>query len=126
MYNRAESIELLKKEYGYVPYGEKHCENTFTWWYQNFYLFQKFGIDKRKAHFSSLINSGQMTRKEAMDLAADNPIYPALGIEAKVMKYPKRRQEDFKTDKVWFDRISKVIKFLRKIGLIKRLSYNIV
>lgn len=126
VYNRAESIELLKKEYGYNEYGEKHCENTFTWWYQNFYLFQKFGIDKRKAHLSSLINSGQITRKEAMDLLSDNPVYPALGIEERVMKYPKRKHEDFKTDQKQWQTLCKIIKTLRKYGIIRRISYNIV
>ncbi len=55
-YDRDKSIELLKEKYNYQPYGEKHCESTFTWWFQNFYLYEKFGIDKRKAHLSSLIN----------------------------------------------------------------------
>lgn len=110
-YNRAESIELLQKEYGYIPYGEKHEESVFTKWYQNFYLFMKFGIDKRTAHYSSLINSKQMTRAEAMFQLQASPVYPELGIEAKVMKYPKREHTDFKTDK-WYGRIAKIIKWL--------------
>ena len=126
MYNRKESEQFLINEYSFQSTGEKHEENYFTKWYQAFYLFTKFGIDKRKCFYSSLINSGQMTKKEALLVITDRPVYPALGIEAKVMGYPKRRHEDFKTDKVWFDRISKLIRFLRKIGLIKRLSYNIV
>lgn len=112
-YNRSESIKLLEKEYGFKDTGEKHCENYFTWWYQNYYLFEKFGIDKRKAHFSSLINSGQMTRKEAMDLLADRPIYPQLGLEKLIWKYPKRSHYDFKTDEWLFNMISKIVKFWR-------------
>jgi len=126
MYNRKESEKMLTVLYGFQSTGEKHEENYFTKWYQAFYLFERYGIDKRKAHYSSLINSGQMTKKEALLVITDRPVYPALGIEAKVMGYPKRKHEDFKADKVWFDRISKFIRFLRKIGLIKRLSYNIV
>ena len=125
VYNRAKSIELLKKEYGYHEYGLKHEENTFTSWFQNFYLFQKFGIDKRKCHYSSMINSGQMTKKEALLVITDRPEYPALGIEAKVLKYPKRKHEDFAVDK-WFGRISKLIRFLYKHGIIKRISNNVV
>ena len=124
-YNRAKSIELLKKEYNYTPYGDKHCENLFTSWYMNFFLFTKFGIDKRKAHYSSLINSGQMTKKEALLVITDRPVYPALGIEAKVLKYPKRRHESFKTDK-WYPRISKLISFLYRHGILRRISNNIV
>ena len=111
-YNREEAIKLLEEKYGYKNYGEKHCESTFTWWYQNFYLFQKFGIDKRKAHLSSLINSGQMTRKEAMNITMQAPIFPELGIELKVLKYPKRSHCDFKTDEKLFNFLSKIIRKL--------------
>ena len=31
---------------------------------------RKFGFDRRRAHFSSLILTGQMTRKEALDRSA--------------------------------------------------------
>lgn len=113
-YNRDKSIALLDKEYGYKSYGEKHCESLWTWWFQNYYLFEKFGIDKRKAHYASLINSGQMTRKEAFDLLADRPVYPQLGLEKKIFKYPKRRHEDFKMDK-WYGRIAKIIKWIKII-----------
>lgn len=113
MYNRKESEKMLIDKYGFQSTGSKHEENIFTRWYQSFYLFQKWNIDKRKAHFSSLINAGQLTRQEAMFLLTASPEYPQLGIEARVLKYPKRKHEDFKTDKV-FGRISKVIRFLRR------------
>jgi len=101
-YNRVEAEKMLIKEYGFVSTGEKHEENFYTWWFQNFYLYEKFGIDKRKAHFSSLINSGQMTHQSAMDLLMENPVYPKLGLEEKIMKYPKRSHKEFKTDeKLW-------------------------
>lgn len=111
-YNRSEAIKLLEDKYGYKNYGEKHCESTFTWWFQNFYLFEKFGIDKRKAHYSAMINSGQMTRDEALELLKAVPEFPNLGIEAKVLKYPKRKHEEFPMDK-WYDRVAKIIKFIR-------------
>lgn len=112
-YNRNEAIRTLKDKYNWQEYGNKHEESTFTWWFQNFYLFEKFGIDKRKPHFSSLIVSGQMTRKEAMALLEQNPIYPELGIEKKVLAYPKREYTDFKTSEKLFNFIGKVIKLLR-------------
>lgn len=103
---------MLTQKYGYKPYHEKHCENIFTWWFQNYYLFEKFGIDKRKAHFSSLINSGQMTRKEAVDLLADNPVYPKIGLEDKIWKYPKRSHDEFPKDELLYNRIAETIKEL--------------
>ncbi len=93
-YNRQEAITKLEEKFGYKSYGDKHCENIFTMWFQNFYLFEKFGIDKRKAHYSSLINSGQMTRKEAMDLLAECPEYPRFGMEDKILRYPQRSFPD--------------------------------
>lgn len=112
-YHRADSIKMLEERFGYKDYYEKHCESIWTWWFQNFYLYEKFGIDKRKAHFSSLINSGQMTRKEAMDLAADRPVYPELGIEQRALGYKRRPYTDFPTDEKLFNFISKVVKALR-------------
>lgn len=123
-YNRADAIRLLENTYGYRAYGEKHCENFFTSWFQNYYLFEKFGIDKRKAHYSSLINSGQMTREEAQLIITDRPVYPDIGITSRVLKYPKHSHYDFKTDEKLFNFISKVIRVLRKVGLFKRFSNN--
>lgn len=111
-YNRQDAIKLLEDTYGWKNYGDKHEESMFTKWFQNFYLFQKFGIDKRKAHYSSLINSGQMTRSEAMFQLTANPVYPQLGIEAKVMKYPKKDHHDYPTDEKLFNAISKVIRLI--------------
>ena len=107
-YNKEEAIKTLQEEYGYAPYPEKHEESYFTAWFQNYYLFEKFGIDKRKAHYSSLIASGQMTRKEAMRKLEACPVYPELGIEKRVMKYKPRPYTDFKTDN--YNLIAKIVK----------------
>ncbi len=77
-YNRGESIKMLETKYGYKNYGEKHNESIFTWWFQNFYLPTKFNIDKRKAHYSSMINSGQMTRQQAQERLLETLEYPTL------------------------------------------------
>lgn len=112
-YNRQESEKMLMEKYGFKSTNEKHEENRFTKWYQSFYLFTKHGIDKRKAHYSSLINAGQMTRAEAIEKLKTPPTYEAIPIdERKVMSYKKRSHYDFKTDK-WYDRISRVIRFFR-------------
>ena len=104
-YNREEAIKILGDRYGYQSYGEKHCESTFTWWFQNYYLFEKFSIDKRKAHFSSLINSGQMTRETALELLQHSPVYPQIGLEKRVMGYRRGSHDEFTKD-VWYDRIA--------------------
>lgn len=108
-YNRAEAEQILIKEYGFKSTGEKHEESLFTRWFQNFYLFGKWGIDKRKAHYSSMIASGQMTRAEAKEKLLVSPVYPQLGFEPKVSRYLKHEHEEFKMDR-WYNRISKVVK----------------
>lgn len=113
-YNRAQSIKMLTDKFGYKDYHEKHCESIFTWWFQNYYLFEKFSIDKRKAHLSSLINSNQITREEALDILGENPIYPELGLENKIKKYPKRSHYDFKTDEKRYRAIAKTVNFIKK------------
>lgn len=108
-YDRASAIAYLEERFGYKNYGEKHEESTFTKWFQNFYLFEKYAIDKRKAHYSSMINSGQMTRKDALDRLTASPIYPMLGIENRVFAYPKRAHDEFAKDK-WYPRIASFVK----------------
>lgn len=66
-YVKPNAISELKNKLGWKSYGNKHCENQFTKFFQEVFLLEKFGIDKRVAHFSSLIVSGQMTRDEAFD-----------------------------------------------------------
>lgn len=73
-YVKADAIKRLKSELGWQPYDRKHGESRFTRFFQEYYLPEKFGFDKRKAHFSSLIVSGQMTREEALQ-ALNQPLY---------------------------------------------------
>lgn len=112
-YNRMGTIEEFKNRFGYKDYGEKHEESVFTKWFQNFYLFEKFGIDKRKAHFSSLIVSGQMTREEALDKLTACPVYPELGIEEKVMKYEKHEHSEYPRNEELYNFISKIVKLFK-------------
>lgn len=74
-YNKDRCIALLVDELGYRPYPYKHYESIFTRFYQGYLLPQKFGVDKRRMHLSSLICSGQMTRAKAAELLAHSP-YP--------------------------------------------------
>lgn len=111
-YNRRDAIKILEEKFGYKPYGEKHCESVFTWWFQSYYLFEKFGIDKRKAHLSSEIVSGQITRAEALNELQKNPVYPSIGLESKIHEYPKRDYTEFKTDEKLYSRIAHFIKWI--------------
>ena len=74
-YNKEDSLNLLEKFYAYKRYPYKHYESVFTRLYQGYLLPQKFKIDKRKVHLSTLILTRQLTRKEALLKLSENP-YP--------------------------------------------------
>lgn len=65
-YIKSDAEKLLIKKYNWEPFQHKHHESRFTRFYEDFWLPRKFGFEKRRAHFSSLILTGQMTRKEAL------------------------------------------------------------
>jgi len=75
-FNKEESLNLLKEKYKYRPYPYKHYESVFTRFYQGHILPEKFGVDKRRAHLSSLVVSGQMKREDAVQMLALSP-YPS-------------------------------------------------
>ena len=70
--------EILQNELAWRDYGGKHCESIWTRFYQGYILPTKFGIDKRKAHLSSLICSGQITKVEAVIELQNSPYDPVL------------------------------------------------
>jgi len=113
-YNKEEAIKVLEKEVGWQYYGGKHYESRFTKLFQAHILPVKFGYDKRKAHLSSLIVAGQITREEAIK-ELDKSLYDVQELEEdiiyfinkigitreefdKIMSLPPRKHEDFKTN----------------------------
>jgi hypothetical protein len=74
-YNKAKVKELIKTELNWSDYGGKHYESVFTRFYQGYILPVKFNADKRKAHLSNLIFSGQITKEQAQE-EIKKPIYP--------------------------------------------------
>jgi hypothetical protein len=74
--------KYLQEEIGWIDYGGKHFESIFTRFYQGYILPKKFNIDKRRAHLSTLILTGELTRLEALE-------------ELKLPTYsPKLQEED--------------------------------
>jgi N-acetyl sugar amidotransferase len=65
-YVKSDAENLLVSKFGWEPFQHKHHESRFTRFYEDFWLPRKFGYEKRRAHFSSLILTGQMTREEAL------------------------------------------------------------
>lgn len=66
-YEKNKAKDLLIEKYGWKDYGGKHYESVFTRFYQGYILPRKFGVDKRKAHLSTLVCAGQLSREEALE-----------------------------------------------------------
>jgi len=64
---KSDAESFLQKNFGWEPFKHKHHESRFTRFYEDFWLPRKFGYQKRRAHFSSLILTGQMTREDALE-----------------------------------------------------------
>jgi len=114
-YNKEDAMSELQKKTGWKPYGRKHGESLFTRFFQNYYLVERFGYDKRKPHLSSLIMSGQLSRDMALD-ELKLPLYDAselrediyyfrkkLGFNEddfnEIMRLPCRSADEFSSDK---------------------------
>lgn len=72
-YLKEEAMQELIDRFGWQRYAHKHYESRFTRFYEGYWLLRKFGYDKRRAHFSSLILTKQMTRDEALEKIAQPP-----------------------------------------------------
>ncbi|MFN5914706.1 MAG: hypothetical protein ACK43J_09985, partial [Chitinophagaceae bacterium] len=66
-YIKKDAEQTLFDRFGWEKFQHKHHESRFTRFYEDYWLPRKFGFEKRRAHFSSLILTGQMTRDEALD-----------------------------------------------------------
>lgn len=116
-YDKEAAKQRLIEQYGWIDYGGKHHESRWTRFFQNFYLPYRFGYDKRKAHLSSLICSGQMTRDEAVtelakplydpaELAVDRDyVIRKLGLTStefdEILHGPIRRHTDLPHGRFW-------------------------
>ncbi|XGC82264.1 N-acetyl sugar amidotransferase [Bdellovibrio bacteriovorus] len=65
-YIKSEAEKTLETLFGWQKFQHKHHESRFTRFYEDYWMPKKFGYEKRRAHFSSLIMTGQMTRDEAL------------------------------------------------------------
>jgi len=74
-YSKGDAIKTLSQEFDWKYYGGKHFESRFTKFFQSYYLPQKFGYDKKRAHLSSLIVGGELTREGALSEIEDNSSY---------------------------------------------------
>ena len=98
-YKKEAVKEIIARDLGWRDYGGKHYESVFTRFYQGYILPVKFGIDKRKAHLSNLIFSGQLTKQQALD-ELSKPIIDDIQVQEDyefVLKKLNLSQQDFES-----------------------------
>ncbi len=131
-YNKAEAKAHLMSELGWRDYGGKHHESVFTRFYQGYILPRKWDADKRKAHWSSLILSGQATREEALrdlqqppydeELQQQDKAYVAkkLGFSNEefesILTLPNRRHEEYGTDEKQRRRFISLLRMVNRVS----------
>lgn len=130
-YVKEKAMDELEERLGWRRYAKKHFESIITRFYQGYILPVKFGIDKRQFHYALLINSGQMTREEALaDLRKpaydprqqeEDKIYccKKFGITVaefeRLMKEPPRSHYDYTSDQPTFERVLRLNRRLRHV-----------
>lgn len=67
---KKDAEDELYRLFGWQRFQHKHHESRFTRFYEDYWLPRKFGFHKRRAHFSSLIMTGQLTREAALERIA--------------------------------------------------------
>ena len=135
-YIQKDALQLLEKEYDWIPYPQKHFESQFTKFVEGYWLPERFGFDTRRVQFSSLILTGQMKREDALEklkkpaydpAAIDkefNDIATKLGITSEKLKeyfnMPKKFYWDYKNQENVFNAGAKVLRALGVEKSIKR------
>lgn len=131
-YIKRDAEALLKNEYGWEPYSQKHFESIMTKFIEGYWLPKRFGYDVRKPQFSSLILTEQMTRDEALEklkrtsISEDeeqelfNKVAQMLEISndqlQMYLEMPLKTYKDYKNSESLFNAGAK---FLRAIGVDK-------
>lgn len=125
---KEEAMQELVDKFGWQKYAHKHYESRFTRFYEGYWLPTKFGYDKRRAHFSSLILTKQMARDEALrriaipaynpdDLAQDYEyVATKLGLTVPELQAiqagPNKSYKDYKNSMALIDLGTRVLRAL--------------
>lgn len=131
-YSKKSAMDILEKEFDWKYYGGKHFESIFTKFFQSYYLPQKFGYDKKRAHLSSLIANKEITREEALRQFEDKTIYPEeemlkdrnyilgkleinINEWERIMKSHNKTEDDYSNNKNLLTICFKIKKIMRKL-----------
>jgi N-acetyl sugar amidotransferase len=133
-YLKEDVIQVLQDQLGWKYYGGKHYESIYTRFFQGYILPRKFGIDKRRAHLSTLICSGQVGREAALAEMMVNSYSDELQRQdreyvikklalsrdefAAIMARPVRTHRDFPNSSAVFRRAQGLVRGARQLRLL--------
>jgi N-acetyl sugar amidotransferase len=131
-YKKADVMNLLINELGWVYYGGKHYESVYTRFFQGYILPKKFNIDKRIVHLSDLIRSEQISREVALNELQSQIYDPILFLQDKIfvlkklgltedsfnkiLELPKKTYKDYPNSEAKVIFVKKVVNLLRQLG----------
>lgn len=72
-YNKQDAQRFLIENFGWEYYGGHHHENLFTKFAITYWLYEKFGIDKRIITLSSQILSGKLSYEVGVNILNQKP-----------------------------------------------------
>jgi hypothetical protein len=76
-YIKDAAVQELVDKFGWQRYAHKHYESRCTRFIEGYWMPEKFGADNRRAHFSSVVLTKQMSRDEALRKIAQKAYDPA-------------------------------------------------
>ena len=135
-YTKELAIRTLTDIYGWKSYPQKHFESRFTKFYEGYWLPSRFGYDTRRVQLSTLIVTGQLTRRSALEQLEHLP-YDPVEIEGDIeyianklnisvgelMSYhqmPKKSFRDYRNEEWLFDLGAKAMRLMGLERAIKR------
>jgi N-acetyl sugar amidotransferase len=131
-YKKSKAMKMIEKELGWRYYGSKHFESIYTRFFQGYILPIKFGFDKRRAHLSTLICGGEISREEALIEMGKKPyagnnleedkmyVIKKLGITElefeQIMNIPVKSYADYPNNAFFLEGLAGFRKIFKKIA----------
>lgn len=131
-YNKEKAMKFLEDQFGWRKYEGKHFESIYTRFFQGYFLPQKFNMDKRRPHFSSLIISGQMSREQALKELTTPPYSSEKAQEDiqyicqkfqlseaefnEIMRIPAKSSDEFPNLQWLFQRFAPAASYVKRIA----------
>lgn len=135
-YTKQIAIDTLSEKYGWRAYPQKHFESRFTKFFEGYWLPTRFGYDTRRVQYSSLIQTGQMTRQDALEQLKKPAYDPAtideefeyiatkLGISVEELRsyhtMPLKTYRDYRNQAWMFELGSRILKAIGVEKSVKR------